>query len=292
MNTLTLKAPAKINLYLDVAAKRPDGYHDIETVMQSISLFDTLTVRRQPENGGRSISVACSVDGLACDESNLCWKAAKVFFEHARIDVFDVFIRIEKVIPIAAGLAGGSTDAAAVFLALNELYGTGYDRETLCKMGAKVGADVPFCVRRGIASAAGIGDRFSTCAELYGCVFVVACAGEGVSTPLAYRKLDEMYDWNRRESSLSAFTDALAGGKLPVIAGKMYNIFESAVLPERPKAARLIGELRQGGALAGLVSGSGPSVFGLFDDRETAEKNVNMLAERGVRAFLCEPYYN
>lgn len=287
---ITLKAPAKINLWLDIASKRPDGYHDIESVMQTVTLFDTLTIERlNSEERVRRITVSCSVDSLACDESNLCYRAAQEFFRAAGIGSFNVSVRIEKRIPIAAGLAGGSTDAAATLIGLNELFGTRFDRAELFEIGSGLGADVPFCIKRGISVTRGIGDKFSDCRRLPECYFVIACGGEGVSTPWAYRRLDEMYDFSERPD-VSAFTSRL-GGTAEEIAAAAGNIFESAVLPVRPVAAGIKASMLENGALGALMSGSGPSVFGIFSDRETAERAADVLKKDGVFASVCEPYY-
>lgn len=291
MTTLTLRAPAKINLWLDIASKRPDGYHNIESVMQTVSLFDELTISRgEAKHSSRQISVSCSVDSLACDESNLCYRAAQEFFFAAGISSYVVSVHIEKRIPIAAGLAGGSTDAAATLIGLNRLYEAGFDEAALCSIGSKLGADVPFCIKRGISVTRGIGDEFSACPRLPECCILIACDGEGVSTPWAYRKLDEMYDFSSRKASVDAFIELLSG-KLENIAAGMSNIFESAVLPVRERARRIKQAMLDSGALCSMMSGSGPSVFGIFADRESGQIAFEHLSKANIRAFLCEPYY-
>lgn len=285
MTELTISAPAKINLWLEIKRRRPDGYHDIESVMQTVSLYDTLTLKKSDR-----IAVTCTEPALDCGESNLCHRAARVFFKAAGIDG-GAAIHIDKRIPIAGGLAGGSTDAAATLRGLNELYGAGFTMEQLCGLGVKIGADVPFCIRQGIAVTRGIGDRFGGCAQLPPCHIVVACAGEGVSTPWAYGRLDEMYDFEARPVDADDFTRVIVGGELAAIAGAMTNIFESAVLPERPAAVKLKEIMRSGGALRALMSGSGPSVFGIFDNIQSADHTVRQLASLGIAAHLCEPWY-
>lgn len=291
MTTVTLRAPAKINLWLDIASKRPDGYHNIESVMQTVSLFDELTISRaEALPGSRNISVSCSVEALACDESNLCYRAAREFFSTVGKDSYDISVHIEKKIPIAAGLAGGSTDAAATLIGLNELYETGLCEAELCGIGSRLGADVPFCIKRGISVTRGIGDEFSECPRLPDCFILIACDGEGVSTPWAYRRLDEMYDFASRRASVSCFTRIL-GGRLPEIAAGMRNIFESAVLPVRERARDIKQMMLESGALCSMMSGSGPSVFGIFADRDSARRAFEGLSKANIRAFLCEPYY-
>ena len=291
MNNITICAPAKINLWLDIAAKRPDGYHDIESVMQTVTLFDELTFERfEPINGTRRISVSCSVDSLACDESNLSYRAAQEFFKAVGMREYNVGIHIEKRIPIAAGLAGGSTDAAATLIGLDRLYKSRLDISRLCEIASGLGADVPFCVRRGISVTRGIGDRFSDCPRLPDCKILIACDGEGVSTPWAYRRLDEMYDFGERRADVEGFTKLLDLG-ISTIASGMSNIFESAVLPVRERARFIKKVMTECGALASIMSGSGPSVFGIFDDDEKLERAAGILRSNGIRPFICEPYY-
>ncbi len=289
MSTITQKAPAKINLWLEIVSKRPDGYHDIESIMQTVDLCDEITLERLPSGKKRQIAIDCSVQSLACDESNLCYRAAQLFFDAAGLQHYSVNISIEKRIPVAAGLAGGSTDAASTLIGLNRLYGTEFTVEHLCALGARIGADVPFCIRKGIRIARGIGEIFSPCAGLPPCTILIAVDGPGVSTPWAYKRLDEMYDFASRRVDASAFASLLCQGELSAIAAGMTNIFESAVLPQRARAQALKDEMIGGGALNALMSGSGPAVFGLFESDAKAETVRTRLAERGIEAFVCHP---
>ncbi len=290
MTELQLNAPAKINLYLEVTSRRPDGYHNIESIMQTVDLFDTLTFTRRVRDG-RSIILECNDTRVPLDEKNLVYRAAKLFFDHTKADESDVTVYLEKHIPMAAGLGGGSSDAATTLLALNELYGTGLDIDEICALGARIGADVPFCVRQGIAVTRGIGEICSPCAKLPDCFIVVACAGEGVSTPWAYARLDEMYDYETRDVSSDKLASAIESGDITAVASEMTNIFESVVLPER-EVARLIRDTLSGaGALKAMMSGSGPSVFGVFADEKTALLAVDALEKQGITAHLTKPYY-
>ncbi len=290
MKTIKLNAPAKINLYLEVTSRRPDGYHNIDSVMQTVDLFDTLTFTRR-ERDSRGIILECDDKRVPLDEKNLVYRAAKLFFEHMKANETDITVRLEKRIPMAAGLGGGSSDAATALLALNELYGTGLSVDELCDLGAHIGADVPFCVRQGIAVTRGIGEICSPCAKMPDCFIVIACAGEGVSTPWAYRRLDEIYDYDTREVSSDKLVDALDSGDVAAVASQMTNIFESVVLPER-EVARLIRDTLSGaGALKAMMSGSGPSVLGVFADEKTALSAVAALEKQGVAAHLTKPYY-
>ena len=280
MTELQLTAPAKINLWLEIRSRRPDGYHDIESVMQTVSLCDTLTLKKAD-----GIAITCSNNTLDCGETNLCHKAARAFFAASGIDG-GTAIHIDKHIPIAGGLAGGSTDAAATLRGLNLLYETGYSVEKLCAIGVKIGADVPFCVKRGIAVTRGIGDRFSEAPRLPDCHIVVACAGEGVSTPWAYGRLDEMYDFAARTVNADDFTRVIAGGRLGDITAAMTNIFESAVLPVRPQAVSIKENLLKSGALGALMSGSGSTVFGLFENERDAKKAYDYFKDKYKEVFL------
>ena len=174
---------------------------------------------------------------------------------------------------------------------LHRLYNSPLDESALYKIASKIGADVPFCMKKGISTTHGIGDVFSPCERLPECYFVIACAGEGVSTPWAYKRLDEMYDFSSREVSSNEFTEALKGGELLEIAGKMRNIFESAVLPERVMAQKIRDMLIDGGAINAMMSGSGPSVFGVFDKEEAANEAADQLLASGIAAHICKPYY-
>ncbi|MBQ8248605.1 MAG: 4-(cytidine 5'-diphospho)-2-C-methyl-D-erythritol kinase [Clostridia bacterium] len=290
IKTTSCHTPAKINLYLEIKAKRPDGYHDIESVMQTVGIFDILTISRC-HGEGQNISVECTDESLPCDETNLCHRAAKLFFDAAGIDSYNTVIKIEKHIPMAAGLGGGSSDAAAVLVLLNELYETAFTEGQLCELGSKIGADVPFCIVQGISVTRGIGDVFSSCARLPECYFVIACAGEGISTPWAYKRLDEMYDFDSRDVSAESFIAALEHGEFDRIVSEMTNIFETAVLPEREMARRIRDMLTDCGAEGAMMSGSGPSVFGVFKTEQAARTAVGKLRGEGIIAYNCKPYY-
>lgn len=288
--TLTKKAPAKINLYLEVSAKRPDGYHDIESVMQTVTLFDTLTLTRRGCDG-EDIIIGCGVSGVPLDKKNLVFRAAEAFFERTGITHRDITFTIDKVIPMAAGLGGGSSDAAAALILLNELFATSLQEDELCQIGAKIGADIPFLIRQGISVTRGIGDVFSPCVPLPDCFIVIALAGEGVSTPWAYGQLDLMYNFAARHVSAGDFAEIIQCGDIKKIAQRMTNIFESVVLPCREAARDIKRSLEALGAEKAMMSGSGPSVFGIFADENAANSAANSLKQRGIQAFVTTPYY-
>ena len=289
--TIIRMAPAKINLYLEISGRRSDGYHDIESVMQTVTLFDKLTFTKHDSGGECKIELTCTEPSIPCDERNLVYKAARAFFEAAEIGDYRVSVTLEKHIPHAAGLGGGSADAAATLTALNELYGAGLSTDVLCRTASRLGADVPFCVVGGIAVARGIGDILEPCPSMPDCYIVVACGSEGVSTPWAYGRLDEMYDFSDRNVSADAFVELLATKDLSLMSEAMTNIFESAVLPER-EAARIIKDtMLSEGAVRAMMSGSGPSIIGIFTDVNKAESARQKLIAAGAAANVCKPFY-
>lgn len=282
---VTLNAPAKINLYLDVLARRENGYHDIDSIMQTVELFDTVTVEKADE-----ISLSCSDADLPCDERNLCHKAAARFFEAAGISG-GAKIYVEKRIPVSSGLAGGSTDAAATLLALNRIYGYPLSEAELYDLGKTLGADVPFCMKGGCVLCRGIGEDMTeiVCRAEYS--IVIARAGEGVSTPAAYRALDEKYGEGLAEpfGDINKVICALAEGSAEMVAENMFNTFESVVLEYHNEARAAREFLIENGALGAMMSGSGPAVFALFASHQDAERAASSLEKMGYKAFAVKP---
>lgn len=291
-HTVRLPARAKINLYLDILSRRENGYHNILSVMQSVDLCDTVTLTRLPAGSG--IHVETDVEGLPTDRRNLAYRAAEKFSAILG-QIPDVRIAIEKRIPMAAGLAGGSADAAAVLRGLNLLYDTRAPREKLCELGATMGADIPFCVVGGAFVAEGIGEILTPCQALSTDQWlVIACGGEGVSTPDAYRALDEAHgDFaipREGGARFAALRSALDTGDIAGVRDHMYNIFEEVVLPSHSTAPRLIAAMKESSAQAAMMSGSGPSVFGLFADEMTATQAATHIRNTlGIPAFVTRP---
>ena len=304
----TLTAPAKINLFLDITSRRPDGYHEISGVMQSISLCDTVTLEvTEPTGmyvcsmgahtaGAETITLTCTNPDLPADSRNLAWRAAEAFFAATGRGCKNLFIHIEKRIPAAAGMAGGSTDAAAVLTGLNELYNYPLTTDALCEVGLKLGADVPFCIKGGAMITEGIGEVLTPITPMPACELVVACGGEGVSTPAAYKALDTLYGsfdpaaYTPHTEGLKALKTALWQGDLTVLCGSVFNLFESVVLPERPVARGIKEALLSAGAITAMMSGSGPSVFGIFPKGDgSAQRAKEMLDAQGIPAWVCEP---
>ncbi len=283
MDRSSIEAFAKINLYLDVVGRLPSGYHELDTVMQSVSLSDTVTVEKT-QGGG--ITVDCTNGDIPLDCENTAVKAAQSFYNKYNITDANIKITIEKHIPIAAGLAGGSTNAAAVLILLNRIYGTELTVDELCEIGASVGADIPFCIRGGVLRAQGIGDIFSECPKLPSCAFVIAVSNETSQSASAYSELDRV---GYVGGDSTSFFEALESGNLLKIAQNMYNAFESIILPKNPNAAKIKGIMDENGALGTLMSGSGPSIFGVYPDRPSAKKVADLLVSEGYRAFVCLP---
>ncbi len=287
MRTAKERAYAKINLFLDVCEKRADGYHDIRSVMHAVSLSDLLTVTVTPS---ARASLSLRTDGAAhvpTDESNLACRAAKLFLGRLGASAA-VEIALEKKIPVGAGLAGGSTDAAATLRVLNRLFARPFSGRALLSMAEELGSDVPFCLLGKSALCEGRGEKL-TPISLPPLSLVIAASGEYVSTPAAYAALDRLYsDFDgsvptEGARAYRAFSDALSGdGRL---AAGLYNVFEPAVLPQIPKAAALKARLASLGAEGTLMSGSGSAVFGLFPDISRAEAAKKILCEEGAAAY-------
>lgn len=297
MTTLTLSAPAKINLFLDITGRRADGYHTISGIMQAVSLCDTVTLTCTPVCEGEEPrhTLTCTNPHLPTDGKNLALRAAKAFFEATGTGNTHLHIHVEKHIPAAAGMAGGSTDAAAVLKGLNELMGYPLTIDELCRVGLTLGADVPFCITGNAQITEGVGEILTPCAPLPPCRLVIACAGEGVSTPAAYKKLDELYGnfgssvYTPESATLAAQLDALRNGDLHGAGKYAYNIFESAVLPTHSMAGHIKSALLDAGAVFAMMSGSGPSVFGVFDDEIAAQAAAERLTREAIPAWVCEP---
>ena len=297
MATLTLSAPGKINLFLDITGRRTDGYHTISGIMHTVSLADTVTLTLHPVADGEAPkhTLTCSDPTLPTDGKNLALRAAKAFFDATGMGNIHLHIHIEKRIPAAAGMAGGSTDAAAVLNGLNQLMDAPLAQDELCCIGLSLGADVPFCIMGGAQITEGVGEILTPCAPLQPCHLVIACAGEGVSTPAAYKKLDEMYggfdgrSYTPKTELLSQQLEALRNGDLAKAGKCAYNIFESAVLPTHTKAGYIKKTLSASGAVFAMMSGSGPSVFAVFADEETANAAADRLKNENIPAWVCEP---
>ncbi len=284
MDEFTIQAPAKLNLTLDVLGRREDGYHDLKMVMQSITLADRLTLRPGRAPG---IQVSSSFHFLPTGEKNLAGKAAVCFYQALGRPARDLDIAITKHVPVCAGMAGGSSDAAAVLRALNRLEGSPFSPEELAHVGEAVGSDVPYCVLGCTALAQGRGEVLTPLSPLPHC-WVVACKPDfPVSTPELFARIDSCRI--RRRPDADGLMAALEQGDLMEVARRMYNVFED-VLPERQLArvADIKNTLIQQGALGANMSGTGPTAFGLFSSQSQAQAAYDVLKQRYQEVFLAE----
>ncbi len=287
MEKISVLAPAKINLYLNVGARRADGYHDLETVMQTVSLFDRLEVMKNSPAQKKEIHLFCRNTKIPSDENNLVYRAAEAFFEEAKIEEYNVDFLLEKRIPSEAGLGGGSSDAAATILALDRLYHTSMSLEIMCKIGARLGADIPFCIKKGTVYATGIGEIMESAPPMPDCAFLIAVPkGKGISTGAAYKALDAL-SADETEVSFADFKKAVSACDLDTIAALLYNKFE-AVTPAETGSDKLREMLLSTGAMGARMSGSGSSVFAIYPHIGAARKAKELL-EDAAEVFVCEP---
>jgi len=281
---MEVKALAKLNLTLDVLGKRPDGYHDLKMVMQSITLCDEITVT---DNDDQGIRISTNLGFLPTNEKNLAVAAALRFYESLGKSPRGIDLTLKKSIPVCAGMAGGSSDAAAVLRALNEMEGSPYTPAELAKIGEQVGSDVPYCVLGTTALAEGRGEILMTLPSLPRCWVVVCKPDFPVSTPELFGKIDRCKVRCRPDTA--GMLQALEQGDLQGVARRMYNVFED-VLPDRQRSRVLDikNTLIQCGALGANMSGTGPTAFGLFRTKEEAEKAYDQLKGQYQETYLAE----
>lgn len=281
---MEVKALAKLNLTLDVLGKRPDGYHDLKMVMQSITLSDEITVT---DNGDQGIRISTNLGFLPTNEKNLAVAAALRFYESLGKPPRGIDLTLKKSIPVCAGMAGGSSDAAAVLRALNELEGSPYTPAELAKVGERVGSDVPYCVLGTTALAEGRGEILTILPSLPKCWVVVCKPDFPVSTPELFARIDRCKVRCRPDTA--GMLQALEQGDLQGVARRMYNVFED-VLPDRQRSRVLDikNTLVQYGALGANMSGTGPTAFGLFRTEDEAKKAYDQLKEQYQETYLAE----
>lgn len=283
--TVSTPAFAKINLFLDIRSIRENGYHNILSIMQRVSLCDMVTVSlAKGEN--KEISVRCDKESIPCGSDNLAYKAAALYPVEGKIDIF-----IEKHIPMSAGLAGGSADAAATLISLNKLCSDKLSVDELCALGEKLGADVPFCIKGGACLVEGIGEIMTPITPMPQYPIIIAKKGDGMSTPAAYRALDEKFNKFKNYSPKEELCDIIRSSETDPksFCLGLYNIFEAVVEPARPAVSELKETMRKYGASGAMMSGSGTSVFGIFNNESDAKKALNALIELGADAHLCYP---
>lgn len=282
MQRAVVLAPAKLNLTLDILGRRPDGYHTVDMLMQTVDLCDRVTVERVDAPG---ITLRLPGSDLPADEHNTAYKAASVFFKTAKLEMTGVQITVDKHIPMQAGMAGGSADAAGVLAAMNALWGEPLTPTQLYAAGATVGADVPFCQMGGAARATGIGTTLSPVTPLPDCVVLAVKPPVGVSTAEAYRAVDSVALTRRPDTK--AMMRALENGDLTEIGARLCNVFEEAIA--LPEVAEIRATALAAGAAGCIMTGSGSAVFALFADEETAAACQAKLASRYPDSWLCRP---
>lgn len=284
MTTLYEGAFAKLNLTLDVLGKREDGYHDIQSVMQTISVRDDVEIDLDT---GKPWCLQCTQEGIPTDETNLAWKAARVYLDAMGKEPDGVEIRITKRIPSQAGMGGGSADAAAVLRALNRHYGDPLSIGALAELGGTIGSDVPFCVLCGTAMAEGRGERLRKLPDLSDCFFVVCKPDFSVSTPELYKKLDETQ--LRKHPDNRAMESALLAGDLGKVCENLYNVFDPVVTQEHLELNYIKSIFNSYGAIGQQMTGSGSAVFGIVTEFEYAAVICNMLKDNYPQVFIAKP---
>lgn len=285
---MRLQAFAKINLGLDVLGKREDGYHEVRMIMQTIRMYDQLDMRKSVEPG---IHLTTNKKYIPVDENNLVWRAAKLMMDTCGI-MEGVSIHLHKVIPVAAGMAGGSSDAAATLVGMNRLFHCGLSKEKLMELGVQIGADVPYCVLRGTALAEGIGEKLTVLPPMPDCWILIGKPGISVSTKYVYTTLDLNTDTVHPD--IDGMKKALEDGNLYGITERMGNVLQDVTIPAYPEVERIKEQMKILGAVNAMMSGSGPTVFGIFDNEEKAQKACQKLRESGScqQVFLTVPFNN
>ena len=288
MDRIELKALAKINLGLDVLRRREDGYHEVRMIMQTIGLCDELEIRKIKQPG---IQVETNLYYLPTNENNLVYKAAQLLKDEFGLRD-GIGIRLRKRIPVAAGMAGGSSDAAAVLWGMNQMYKLGLSRQELMDRGVKLGADVPYCVLRGTALAEGIGEKLSVLPPMPKCYILIAKPGISVSTKFVYENLHANDLRPEQHPDVDAMIRAMEKKDLGLLASRMGNVLETVTVPAYPVIDEIKRFMVEHGALGAMMSGSGPTVFGIYDTRGKARQAYRELRSRKLakQVYLTTPY--
>lgn len=287
-NDISLKALAKINLGLDVVRRREDGYHEVRMIMQTIYLYDRLDIKRTQEPG---IQIQTNLSFLPVNENNLIYKAAKLLMDEFSI-TDGVSVKLDKRIPVAAGMAGGSTDAAAMLIGVNRLFSLGLTKRQLMERGVQIGADVPYCIMRGTALAEGIGEELSPLPPMVKCPVLIAKPSISVSTKFVYQNLK--LDDTTIHPDIDRLIDDIKAKNLHDIAAHMGNVLETVTIPNYPVIDEIKKHMLSNGAVGAMMSGSGPTVFGLFDDEDTAKKAYKAMRSSYLarQVYLTSVYNN
>ncbi len=284
MTTLYEGAFAKLNLTLDVLGKRDDGYHDLKSVMQTVSVRDDIEI---DIGTGKPWKLLCDKENIPIDETNLSWKAAKLFFDVTGKDPDGIEIRITKRIPSGAGMGGGSADAAAVLRALNRHYDNPFSIYALAELGGQIGSDVPFCTVCGTAMVEGRGERLRKLPDMPDCFFVICKPDFSISTPELYAKLDSTVITRRPDNQ--AMESAILAGDLEKVASNIWNVFDPVVTQEHLELNYIKSIFNSYGSIAQQMTGSGSAVFGIVTEFEYAAVICNMLKENYPNVYIAKP---
>ena len=271
---MRLRALAKINLGLDVIGKREDGYHEVRMIMQTINMYDQLEIEKKDEPG---ISITTNLPFIPTDERNLVYKAAKLLMDEFDIQE-GITVELQKFIPVAAGMAGGSSDAAATMIGMNRLFNLGLTVKEMMKRAVAIGADVPYCLLRGTALAEGIGEKLTRLPRVPHCYVLVGKPGVNVSTKTAYENL-KLDDPAVVHPDIDGMVTAVRNGDLDGMISRMGNVFEPGIISKYPVIQEIKDLMESNGARKAMMSGSGPTVFGIFDDKEKMDRAAAVLRE-------------
>ena len=288
MDSLDVRALAKINIGLDVLGTLPNGYHEVSMIMQTVNLFDKLHISKTHDG---EITLETNLKYLPVNDDNLCIKAARLLKEEFNIKE-GIHIELDKHIPVAAGMAGGSTDGAAVLYAVNKMFGLKLKSKDLMKRGLTLGADVPYCIMRGTALAEGIGEKLKSIPPMVKCPVIIAKPAVSVSTKTVYQNLDAQFD-KVIHPDISGIISDIRRKDLPAICEHMGNVLEEVTIPMHPIIADIKANLLNNGAMGAMMSGSGPTVFAFFEDEATAKRAKDVLSETGlVKQLYLTTIYN
>ena len=283
MDKIQLKALAKINLGLDVLRRREDGYHEVKMIMQTIGLHDDLEIRKTKTPG---IQVKTNLYYLPTNENNLVYKAAKLLMDEFQIQD-GVSIQLKKRIPVAAGMAGGSSDGAAVLWGINQMYGLGLSMQALMERGVRLGADVPYCIQRGTALAEGIGEKLSVLPPMPKCTILIAKPGISVSTKFVYENLHANDLKPEQHPDVDSMIEAMRQKDLGLLCSRMGNVLETVTIPAYPVINEIKRTMMDNGAIGSMMSGSGPTVFGIFDSPEAAKQAMKAVRAAKLAKQIC-----
>ena len=283
MYKIQLKALAKINLVLDVLRRREDGYHEVKMIMQTIGLHDDLEIRKTKTPG---IQVKTNLYYLPTNENNLVYKAAKLLMDEFQIQD-GVSIQLKKRIPVAAGMAGGSSDGAAVLWGINQMYGLGLSMQALMERGVRLGADVPYCIQRGTALAEGSGEKLSVLPPMPKCTILIAKPGISVSTKFVYENLHANDLKPEQHPDVDSMIEAMRQKDLGLLCSRMGNVLETVTIPAYPVINEIKRTMIDNGAIGSMMSGSGPTVFGIFDSPVAAKQAMKAVRAAKLAKQIC-----